>query len=103
MLIIGLIIVLGILSVINSSKKPAEVIILVERNNFVCSNDEVVDNKHIIKDIKDEILFYANNINYRSREKIVGLLSNLQEYEDPGDFLDENPYICEYMFNRDVG
>lgn len=102
MLVVSLIIVLGLLSVINLFKKPAEIV--VTNDNFVCSVDEnVVDNKHVVKDIKDEILFYANNINYRSREKIIDLLSKLQEYEDPGEFLDENPYICEYMFNRDVG
>lgn len=51
--------------------------------------------------IKHNVLrVYHSNMNDK-REQIVNLLRRLHDYEDPGNFLEQNSYIHEYIFNRD--
>ena len=103
MLLVGLIITWVILTVFKSSKKVKYVIV---ENNVTFENNLVDENEdygYIVEDIKEQILHVYNNSVSNKREMIVELLTKMQDFYDPGEFLDQFPHIQHFIFNRRAG
>lgn len=102
MLLVGLIISWVFLNLFKSSKKTQYVIVenvTTFENDVVCEDD----NAYIVEDIKEEILHVYDNGIGNKREIIVELLTKMQDFYDPGEFLDQFPQIQHFIFDRRAG
>lgn len=74
-----------------SNLKNKNVSMLHTTNNVKTLDKSVVLKNQIIK-------AYQSNVTNK-RELIIELLQQLHKFEDPGEFLEKNNYIQNYIFN----